>query len=131
MTVPTDFAMRVYAYTLQIPRGKISTYKLIATAAGNPDASRAVGTALSTNPYAPTVPCHRVISTSGAIGGFFGTKEAGSANVKKKEVMLSDEGVVFKNGKLSKSEMSKYLFTDFKIMSSEITPERIREIIHI
>jgi methylated-DNA-[protein]-cysteine S-methyltransferase len=47
-----------------IPKGKISTYKLVALYIGNPNASRAFGTALKKNPYAPVVPGHRVLQSS-------------------------------------------------------------------
>ncbi len=55
---------------LRIPGGKVSTYQLVARAAGNPKASRAVGNACNANPFAPMVPCHRVVSSDGKIGGY-------------------------------------------------------------
>jgi methylated-DNA-[protein]-cysteine S-methyltransferase len=47
------------------------------------------------NPFAPKVPCHRVIASTLDLGGFKGTKEIGSANLRLKRKMLEDEGVVF------------------------------------
>jgi len=91
----SEFAHKVYEATKQIPKGKISTYKLIAIAIGKPDASIAVGTALSKNPFAPVVPCHRVIASSYSIGGFFGTKDIMSTQVKNKIKLLTKEGIEF------------------------------------
>jgi methylated-DNA-[protein]-cysteine S-methyltransferase len=99
----TPFANLVYEVTKQIPKGQVTTYKLIAQALGKPNASRAVGSALSINPYAPTVPCHRVIASNGSIGGFFGTKNKLSINVKNKLKLLESEGVEFTNYTLKKS----------------------------
>lgn len=55
-----------------IPKGKITTYKNIAEFIGKPGASQAVGNALRNNPFAPIVPCHRVLPANLKIGGFFG-----------------------------------------------------------
>jgi methylated-DNA-[protein]-cysteine S-methyltransferase len=70
----SPFQKQVYDATVMIPKGKISTYKAIAEYIGNPSASQAVGNALRNNPYAPDVPCHRVLPSSYKIGGFFGQK---------------------------------------------------------
>jgi methylated-DNA-[protein]-cysteine S-methyltransferase len=67
----SDFAQLVYEKTKLIPKGKVTTYKLLAQAIGKPGASQAVGTALSNNPFAPIVPCHRVLPSNGSIGGFY------------------------------------------------------------
>lgn len=66
----TDFQRKVYAATTLIPRGRVSTYKDIAQILGS--SPRAVGQALRNNPFAPTVPCHRVVCKSLDIGGFNG-----------------------------------------------------------
>ena len=84
----TPFAMEVYKVTKMIPKGKVTTYGAIAKAIGKPKACQAVGAALSINPFAPVVPCHRVISSNCTIGGFFGTKDVLSTNVKKKIKLL-------------------------------------------
>tara|TARA_Y100000310_G_scaffold344346_2_gene456626 strand:- start:26529 stop:26756 length:228 start_codon:yes stop_codon:yes gene_type:complete len=63
------FANRVYKLTEKIPKGKVTTYKDIALAL-NCKAYRAIGSALNKNPFAPEVPCHRVVNSSGALGGF-------------------------------------------------------------
>lgn len=99
----SPFAKSVYEATKQIPKGKVSTYKLIAKAIGKPGASQAVGSALAINPFAPTVPCHRVIASNGSIGGFLGSKSELSKNVMKKLRMLENEGIEFDGFVLKKS----------------------------
>lgn len=86
-----EFSVSVWELTKRIPRGKVSTYGEIAKALGRPKASRAVGQALKRNPYAPHVPCHRVVRSDGTIGGFRG---AGMNDIKEKAEMLRKEGVV-------------------------------------
>jgi AraC family transcriptional regulator of adaptative response/methylated-DNA-[protein]-cysteine methyltransferase len=66
----TDFQLKVWEALLKIPMGKLSTYGSIAKKLQNPNASRAVGTAIGDNPVAFLIPCHRVIQTSGALGGY-------------------------------------------------------------
>jgi len=66
----TDFQLKVWEALLKIPMGKLSTYGSIAKQLQNPNASRAVGTAIGDNPVAFLIPCHRVIQTSGALGGY-------------------------------------------------------------
>ena len=55
---------------MKISRGQTRSYKWIAAQAGRPGATRAAGSALGKNPFAPIVPCHRVIKSDGTIGGF-------------------------------------------------------------
>ena len=66
----TDFQRRVYAETRRIPPGQTRTYSELATALGNKNSARAVGHALGLNPFAPIVPCHRVMGASGKPCGF-------------------------------------------------------------
>ncbi|MFB2121594.1 bifunctional helix-turn-helix domain-containing protein/methylated-DNA--[protein]-cysteine S-methyltransferase [Parapedobacter sp. 2B3] len=66
----TDFQLKVWESLLKIPMGKLSTYGNIAGQIGKPKASRAVGTAIGSNPVAFLIPCHRVIQSSGAFGGY-------------------------------------------------------------
>lgn len=66
----TDFQLKVWETLLKIPMGQLSTYGNIAGQIGNPGASRAVGTAIGSNPVAFLIPCHRVIQSSGHIGGY-------------------------------------------------------------
>lgn len=86
------FNQRVWALTARIPPGKVVTYGDLARALGSPGATRAVGNALNKNPYAPGVPCHRVVGSTGALTGFAG-------GLPKKERLLKAEGVTCAKGK--------------------------------
>ncbi len=66
----TDFQLKVWEALLKIPMAELSTYGKIAAALGNPNASRAVGTAIGSNPVAFLIPCHRVVQGSGNLGGY-------------------------------------------------------------
>lgn len=66
----TDFQLKVWETLLKIPVGKLSTYGNIAGEIHNPKASRAVGTAIGSNPVAYIIPCHRVIRSTGTFGGY-------------------------------------------------------------
>lgn len=66
----TDFQLKVWESLLKIPMGKLSTYGSIAAQIGNSNASRAVGTAIGSNPVAFLIPCHRVIQSTGNFGGY-------------------------------------------------------------
>lgn len=66
----TDFQLKVWEALLKIPMGRVTTYGNIASKIGNPQASRAVGTAIGSNPVALLIPCHRVIQSTGNIGGY-------------------------------------------------------------
>ncbi|HEX8017810.1 MAG TPA: methylated-DNA--[protein]-cysteine S-methyltransferase [Flavobacterium sp.] len=66
----TDFQLKVWETLLKIPMGQLSTYISIARQIEKPNASRAVGTAIGSNPVAFLIPCHRVIQSSGILGGY-------------------------------------------------------------
>ncbi len=66
----TDFQLKVWESLLKIPMGRLSTYGRIANEIGSPNASRAVGTAIGSNPVAFLIPCHRVIQSTGTFGGY-------------------------------------------------------------
>lgn len=66
----TDFQLKVWESLLKIPMGKLTTYGNLAGKIGHPKASRAVGTAIGSNPVAFLIPCHRVIQGSGNLGGY-------------------------------------------------------------
>ncbi len=68
----TDFQKKVWHALCDIPYGETRTYKEIATAVGNPEASRAIGMANNKNPITLIYPCHRVIGTSGKLIGYAG-----------------------------------------------------------
>ena len=93
------FNEKIYALLKKVPKGKVTTYKVLAEALGT-KAYRAVGQAMKCNPYAPKVPCHRVISSDGSIGGFMGIKNPRSNEVRRKIRMLKNEGIKIKNNKI-------------------------------
>jgi len=96
--MPTKFQDKVYNLCKKVPKGKVTTYKEIARAIGT-KAYRAVGTALNKNPFAPKVPCHRVVNSDGSIGGF-------ASGVDKKIRLLRKEGVEIKGKRIN---LKKYL----------------------
>ena len=85
--IGTKFQIKVWKYLKKIPKGKVKTYKEVAIEINKPKAARAVANACGKNPYAPRVPCHRVIRSDGTIGGFSAT---GGTKAKKK--LLKKEG---------------------------------------
>lgn len=80
------FYRRVWLACMDIPRGSTRPYGWIARRIGSPRAARAVGNALRMNPFAPRVPCHRVIRADGSPGGF-------SGGISKKKKLLASEGI--------------------------------------
>lgn len=82
----TAFQARVWKALADIPYGTTASYQDIARAVGRPGASRAVGQANHHNPLAPIVPCHRVVNSSGGLGGYGGGMEL-------KKNLLAHEGV--------------------------------------
>ena len=86
--VGTKFQLKVWAYLSKIPRGKVKTYSQVAKAIGKPLAVRAVANAIGKNPYAPKIPCHRVIRSDGSLGGY-----SGKGGVKTKRFLLQKEGI--------------------------------------
>lgn len=90
----SSFSQAVWRITKEIPLGKITTYAQIAQALGRPKSARAVGNALHKNPYAPIVPCHRVVKSDGNVGGFFGGKSA-------KKKILRSEGLKIVKDKIA------------------------------
>ena len=83
----TKFQLKVWKYLKTIRKGKVKTYKEVAIAIKSPKSARAVANACAKNPYAPKVPCHRVIRSDGSPGGF---SAQGGTNTKKK--LLKKEG---------------------------------------
>ena len=81
------FAGNVLRATARIPFGAVSSYREIATAAGSPNAYRAAGNALGSNPIPIVVPCHRVLHAGGGLGGYTG-------GVERKRYLLQLEGVL-------------------------------------
>lgn len=99
---PSIFAQKVYDIVSTIPRGRITTYGQVAQVLGI-RSSQAVGQALKRNPFAPEVPCHRVVKSSGEIGGFFGVAQG--ARIEQKAALLQSEGVEVLEGKI---DLGKY-----------------------
>ena len=83
----TKFQLKVWKYLLKIPKGTVKTYKQVAIAINRPKSARAVANACGKNPYAPWVPCHRVIRSDGSIGGF-----SAPGGTKSKKNLLIKEG---------------------------------------
>lgn len=97
----TPFQERVLAAVSMIPRGRVMTYAGLAQAIGC-GSPRAVGQALKRNPYAPRVPCHRVIAADLGPGGFQGA--ARGRPVAAKLALLAGEGVTFLSGRLADAD---------------------------
>ncbi len=83
----SDFQIKVWKYLKTIPKGKVKTYKQVAIAIKKPKSARAVANACAKNPYAPNIPCHRVIRTDGCLGGY-----SGKGGIKTKKKLLNSEG---------------------------------------
>ena len=103
-----SFAENVYELLLTVPKGKVTTYKAIGDALGV-KAYRAVGQVLKRNPDAPRIPCHRVVSSDGKIGGFMGQRKGES--ISEKIVRLRDEGVHVVGGKIADFDTVFFKFT--------------------
>jgi methylated-DNA-[protein]-cysteine S-methyltransferase len=91
----TTFEKRVWAALCQIPAGHYTTYALLSSFLGS--SPRAVGNALRRNPFAPEVPCHRVVATGRTLGGFKGQwpKSGEGITLDEKRGLLRGEGVRF------------------------------------
>ncbi len=83
------FYQQVWAICAKIPRGEVRTYGWIAKKIGRPQSARAVGRALGANPFAPTIPCHRVVGTNGQMTGY-----SGPGGITMKREMLRKEGAL-------------------------------------
>ena len=86
--IGTKFQQRVWSYLRTIPRGSVKTYSQVAKGIGKPLAVRAVANAIGKNPYAPKIPCHRVIRSDGSLGGY-----SGKGGLKTKKLLLKKEGI--------------------------------------
>jgi len=97
----TDFQYQCYEALKKVPRGMVISYAGLAEMIGRPRAHRAVGSAMNKNPFAPEVPCHRVVKSNGNLGGF-----ADDISVKIKR--LHEEGVLVSGNKVV--DFEKVLF---------------------
>ena len=94
---------KIYKKLLEVPKGKITTYGELAKAVGLKNGQRVVGKIMNKNPYPVIIPCHRVIMSTGKIGGYaFGEQI--------KTNLLNDEGIQIKNGKILDLENRVYRF---------------------
>ncbi len=96
--VATEFQKRVWEALKLIPRGRVTTYGAIASYLGTKGV-RAVGSAVGKNPYAPKVPCHRVVNAGGKLGNY-----SGEGGAKRKKELLESEGVIVKDGRIAAFE---------------------------
>ena len=104
----SNFDEGVWNLMKRIPKGRVTTYKMIAMKLGS-KAYRAVGNACRRNPYAPVVPCHRVVKSNGKVGGF-GGKTSGK-QIEKKVRLLKKEGLEVRNGKIVNFEKVLFKFS--------------------
>lgn len=86
----TKFQLKVWKYLKTIPKGTVKTYKQVAIAIKKPNSARAVANACGKNPYAPKIPCHRVIRSDGGLGGY-----SGRGGIKTKLRLLRSEKIHF------------------------------------
>ena len=85
----TKFQKKVWNYLKTIRKGTVKTYKQVAIAINRPKSARAVANAVGKNPFAPKIPCHRVIRSDGSLGGY-----SDKGGVKTKKLLLKKEGVI-------------------------------------
>ncbi|KAH0339768.1 DNA binding methylated-DNA--cysteine S-methyltransferase, partial [Aureobasidium melanogenum] len=108
----TNFQRRVYTSLLLIPSGSVTSYATLAQHLSS--SPRAIGGALRKNPFAPQVPCHRVIAANGFVGGFMGEwqKAPSGVNQSRKLELLKEEGVEFtEEGSDSENRLLQPIFS--------------------
>ncbi len=94
---------KIYRKLLQVPPGKITTYKELASSVGLQNGQRVIGQIMKKNPFPVIIPCHRVVKSNGEIGGYaYGT------NIKKS--MLVKEGILIKNNKIKNFQKTFFRF---------------------
>ena len=103
----TAFQQKVYDKLLEVPAGRVTTYRDLAHSLGI-NSSQAIGQALKRNPFAPRVPCHRVVSSNGSIGGYMGAVEG--SPIAKKIDLLKKEGINIVDGKVVDFELQLFTF---------------------
>ena len=94
LSLCTEFQQLVLRAEHRIPRGRISTYRLIAEYLGKRNGARAVGNALANNPFPLIVPCHRAIRSDRHLGGYQGGIEMKRALLEKEGIPFDDKGRV-------------------------------------
>ncbi len=98
-----NLEQKIYKKLLEVPKGQITTYGELAKAVGLKNGQRIVGKIMNKNPYPVIVPCHRVVMSTGKIGGY-----AYGEHIKIK--LLNDEGIQIKNGKITDLKNRIYRF---------------------
>ena len=98
-----NLEQKVFKKLLEVPKGQVTTYGELSKAVGLKNGQRVIGRIMNQNPYPVIVPCHRVVMSTGKIGGY-----AYGEHIKAK--MLNDEGVKIKNGKILDLEKKVYRF---------------------
>jgi len=99
----SSFRRRVYAQLNRIPRGRVTTYGAIAKKLGSKRYSRAVGTAVATNPISLIIPCHRVLPSSLKVGNYGMPGRDPTEGGPIKRALLEREGVRFVEGKVAET----------------------------
>ena len=97
----SEFRDRILKLVTMVPKGKVTTYKELARAMGNPKAYRAVANALARNPFPIKIPCHRVIRSNGEVGGYI-------LGVRRKIKLLLWEGIEVENGRVNLKDLFKF-----------------------
>ena len=98
-----NLEQKIYKKLLEVPKGQITTYGELAKAVGLKNGQRIIGKIMNKTPYPVIVPSHRVVMSTGKIGGY-----AYGEHIKTK--MLRDEGIEIKNGKILNLENTIYRF---------------------
>ncbi len=98
-----NLEQKIYKKLLEVPKGQITTYGELAKAVGLKNGQRIIGKIMNKNPYPVIVPCHRVVMSTGKIGGY-----AYGEHIKIK--LLNDEGIQIKNGQITDLKNRIYRF---------------------
>ena len=98
-----NLEQKVFKKLLEVPKGQITTYGELSKAVGLKNGQRVIGKIMNQNPYPVIIPCHRVVMSTGKIGGY-----AYGEHIKEK--MLNDEGIEIKNGKILDWKSKVYRF---------------------
>ena len=98
-----NLEQKIYKKLLEVPKGQITTYGDLAKAVGLKNGQRIIGKIMNKNPYPVLIPCHRVVMSTGKIGGYAYGKDV-------KTKMLSNEGVQIKNGRIENFNKKLFVF---------------------
>ena len=96
-------SVKVYRKLLQVPKGKVTTYRELSNAVGLKNGQRVIGMIMKKNPFPVIVPCHRVVKSDGKIGGYAYGKKV-------KSKMLTNEGIKIKDGEIIDFDKAKFYF---------------------